>query len=156
MIEDDDVNDAVDRIIAYDEPVRDPSKTGNKPKELVGVEVFGYVCGRGKTRRVVFPNDVYRLANIGCTDREIALWFDMSESTLRYNFSEILEKGREDLKQSLRRAQLKLALNGNAVMLIWLGKNILGQQENPNTGDSTKVLPYKDDDTIEVDREQDV
>jgi hypothetical protein len=153
MIEDDDTNDAVDRIIAYDEPIRDPSKTGNKPKELVGVEVFGYVCGRGKTRRVVFPNDVYRLANIGCTDREIALWFDMSESTLRYNFSEILEKGREDLKQSLRRAQLKLALNGNAVMLIWLGKNILGQQENPNTGDSTKVLPYKDDDTIEVDED---
>ena len=151
MEQDDDVNDPIDRVIAYDEPVRDPSKTGNKPKELVGVEVFGYVCGRGKTKRVVFPNDVYKLANIGCSDREIARWFDMDENTLRYNFHDILEKGREDLKHSLRRAQLKLALSGNAVMLIWLGKNILGQQENPNTNDSNKILPYTDDDTLDLD-----
>lgn len=123
-----------------------PKRTGPKPKELIKVEVMGYEVGRGKTKRIVFDNDVFKLAAMGCTDREIANWFDMSESTLRYNFSSILEKARIDLKQSLRQAQLKLALSGNATMLIWLGKNILQQQENPNTTDQNQILPYTDDD----------
>lgn len=123
-----------------------PKKTGPKPKELVKVEVYGYEVGRGKTKRIVFDQDVYKLATMGCTDREISNWFDMSESTLRYNFSSILEKARVDLKQSLRQAQLKLALSGNATMLIWLGKNILQQQENPNSTDQNQILPYTDDD----------
>lgn len=123
-----------------------PKRTGPKPKELVKVEVMGYEVGRGKTKRIVFDNDVFKLAAMGCTDREIALWFDMSESTLRYNFSSIMEKARIDLKQSLRQAQLKLALSGNATMLIWLGKNILQQQENPNSTDQNQILPYSDDD----------
>ena len=125
----------------------EPKKTGPKPKELVKVEVYGYEVGRGKTKRIVFDQDVYKLAAMGCTDREISNWFDMSESTLRYNFSSILEKARVDLKQSLRQAQLKLALSGNATMLIWLGKNILNQQENPNTNDNNQILPYTDDDS---------
>jgi len=131
-----------------------PKKTGPKPKELIKVEVMGYEVGRGKTKRIVFDNDVFKLAAMGCTDREIANWFDMSESTLRYNFSSILEKARVDLKQSLRQAQLKLALSGNATMLIWLGKNILQQQENPNTNDNNQILPYTDDDAGIVEDEQ--
>lgn len=125
---------------------RKPKKTGPKPKELIKVEVLGYEVGRGKTKRIVFDNDVYKLAAMGCTDREIANWFDMSESTLRYNFSSVMEKARVNLKQSLRQAQLKLALSGNAVMLIWLGKNILGQSDTPNNNDNNQILPYTDDD----------
>jgi len=120
-------------------------KTGPKPKDLVTVEVTGYEVGRGKTKRVVFDEDVYKLSAIGCNDREIARWFDMDENTLRYNFSDIMEKGREDLKQSLRRAQIKLALSGNATMLIWLGKNILGQSENPVDSEANTPLPWSDD-----------
>ena len=82
---------------------------------------------------------------MGCNDREIARWFDVNEDTLRNNFSDILAKGREELKQSLRRAQIKLALGGNATMLIWLGKNILGQQENPTNTDANTPLPWDDD-----------
>jgi len=138
------------------ETISAPKKTGPKPKELVKVEVFGYEVGRGKTKRIVFDNDVFKLAAMGCTDREIALWFDMSESTLRYNFSSILEKARVEMKQSLRQAQLKLALSGNAVMLIWLGKNILLQQDQPNNSDNNQILPYTDDDAgIVEDRELD-
>ena len=123
----------------------DPQKTGPKPKKLVAVEVYGYQVGRGRTRRIVNPDEVYKVAAIGCNDREIAQWFSMDENTLRYNFSDILTNAREDLKQSLRHAQLKLALNGNATMLIWLGKQILGQQENPNNNDDKKPLPWNDD-----------
>jgi hypothetical protein len=57
-----------------------------------------------------------------------------------------LLKGRESLKQSLRRAQIKLALSGNAVMLIWLGKNLLGQSDNPLNSDDRQPLPWTDGD----------
>jgi hypothetical protein len=132
-------------VVPFEEPEpRDPSKTGNKPKQLKAVEVWGFEVGRGMRRRIVMPEDVYKLAAIGCTDSDIARWFDIAESTLKYNFSEILQKGREDLKQSLRMAQLKLALNGNAVMLIWLGKNLLGQSDNPGANNE-QPLPWQDD-----------
>ena len=120
-------------------------KTGPKPKDLVTVEVTGYQVGRGITKKVVFDEDVYKLATMGCSDKEIATWFDIKEDTLRYNFAEIIAKGREDLKQSLRRAQIKLALGGNATMLIWLGKNILGQSENPTDSEANAPLPWTDD-----------
>jgi hypothetical protein len=133
-------------VIPYVEPTVDPSKTGNKPKQLKAVEVYGYEIGRGLRKRIVPPKDVYELASIGCSDREIARWFDVDENTLRYNFSDILEKGREDLKHSLRRAQLKLALGGNAVMLIWLGKNLLGQSDNPMDSTANAPLPWTAED----------
>ena len=132
-------------VVPYVEPEpQDPSKTGNKPKQLRAVEVWGFEVGRGMRRRVVMPEDVYKLAAIGCSTMEIARWFDVTEQTLRYNFSEIIAKGREDLKQSLRMSQIKLALQGNAVMLIWLGKNLLGQSDNPGANNE-QPLPWTDE-----------
>lgn len=132
-------------VLPYKEPEVNPSKTGNKPKQLVAVEVWGYEVGRGRRKKVVVPKDVYELASLGCSDREIAQWFDIDENTLRYNFSDIIQKGREDLKHSLRRAQIKLALSGNAVMLIWLGKNVLGQSDTPQNTDENQPLPWTDE-----------
>ena len=125
--------------------VKDPSKTGNKPKKLVAVESYGYQVGRGLNRRVISPEEVYKLAAMGCSTMEISRWFDIPEQTIRYNFSEIIIKGQEDLKQSLRHAQIKLALSGNATMLIWLGKKILSQKENPTNTDEKKPLPWIED-----------
>lgn len=85
------------------------------------------------------------MAKIGCTDSEIAEHFNIKDDTLRRNFADNLTKGRSELKQRLRKAQLKLALGGNATMLIWLGKNILGQQENPQTS-GKGVLPWSEED----------
>jgi len=138
-------NEETFTVLPYKEEARDPSKTGNKPKQLVAVEVYGYEVGRGRRKKVVVPKDVYELASLGCTDRDIARWFDIDENTLRYNFSDIIAKGREDLAHSLRRAQIKLALSGNAVMLIWLGKNILGQSDTPTGGEDHKALPWNDE-----------
>jgi hypothetical protein len=120
-------------------------KTGPKPKDLITVEVTGYEVGRGITKKVVFDEDVYKLAAMGCSDSEIANWFDIKLDTLRYNFANIIAKGRDDLKQSLRRSQIKLALSGNATMLIWLGKNILGQSDNPVDSEANTPLPWSDD-----------
>lgn len=137
--------ETVDHVIPYVEEPRDPSKTGNKPKQLVAVEVYGYEVGRGRRKRVVNPHDVYNLAVIGCNDREIARWFDINEETLRYNFRDIMQKGREDLKHSLRRAMIKNALNGNAALQIFLAKNMLGMSDNPQNTDDNQPLPWTDD-----------
>ena len=131
-------------VLPYIEPEVNPSKTGNKPKQLVAVEVYGYEVGRGRRKRVVVPKDVYELAVIGCNDREIARWFDLDENTLRYNFSDIMEKGREDLKHTLRRAMIKNALSGNAALQIFLGKIMLGMSDNPHTTENDKILPWND------------
>jgi hypothetical protein len=82
---------------------------------------------------------------MGCPDREIAEWFEVSESTLKYNFSVYLQKARSQLKQKLRQSQLRVANDGNAAMLIWLGKNLLSQQDNPSNTEDNKPLPWTDD-----------
>lgn len=105
----------------------------------------GLVIGRAPHQRVVPPDEVYKLAIIGCTDREIAQWFMIAETTLRYNFSDYLAKGRAELKQKLRRAQVHAACQGNATMLVWLGKNVLGQSDNPVDTEDNKPLPWNDD-----------
>ena len=91
------------------------------------------------------PRDVERLAQMGCKDSEIAEWFGIDENTLRYNFSVELLKGKLALKQSLRQAQIRLALSGNATMLIFLGKNILGQSDSPIDSEANAPLPWTDD-----------
>lgn len=106
----------------------------------------GLIVGRGRGQRVVPPDDVYKLATMGCPDREIAEWFDISESTLRYNFSSYLTKARAQLKQRLRQAQLRTAIDGNPTMLVWLGKNILGQTDNPINSEANQPLPWTEND----------
>jgi len=128
------------------EPPPDPSKTGNKPKQLKAIEVWGYEVGRGNRRKVVNPEDIYKLAAIGCTDAEIATWFDIDYNTLRYNFSEIMAKGRQDLKAALRTAMINNAIkNNNAALQIFLSKNLLGYSDNPVNSEDSKPLPWTDD-----------
>jgi hypothetical protein len=101
--------------------------------------------GQGATQQVVDPNEVTKLAAIGCTDREIAEWVGITEGTLRYNFNSELIKGKGQLVQSLRKAQIQTALAGNATLLIWLGKNILAQSDNPLNTEDRQPLPWSDE-----------
>jgi hypothetical protein len=77
---------------------------------------------------------------------EMADWFQINRETLKYNFSDYIAKGRAELKRRLRAAQIKTAMGGNASMLIWLGKNILGQSDNPQDSDANSPLPWTDGD----------
>ena len=72
---------------------------------------------------------VEQLAGFGCTNREIASFFDCSETTLTRNYGDFLTKGREKGKIRLRQLQWRAAERGNTSMLIWLGKQVLGQSE---------------------------
>ena len=131
-------------ILPYQEVERDPSKTGPSPKKLVAVEVYGYEVGRGLRKRVVTPEEVFKLAALGCTDKEIALWFDIAYDTLRYNFADIIAKGRQEMKTALRNAMFKNAMSGNAALQIFLAKNMLGMSDNPNSSQDDKPLPWND------------
>lgn len=106
----------------------------------------GVIVGRGENRRVIDPEEVEKLAKLWCSWEEMSDFFGVPANTLKYNFSDIVAKGRAETKQALRRAQIKLALSGNATMLIWLGKNILSQSETPQTA-AQEALPWTDDDT---------
>ena len=72
-------------------------------------------------------------ASIGCTTVEIALIVGCSVDTITNRCSAVLAKGRANGRQKLRRMQWKAAANGNATMLIWLGKQMLGQVDQIKT-----------------------
>lgn len=72
---------------------------------------------------------VEAMASIGCSVDEMASILGCSARTLQRRFVTPIERGRARLNRSLRRKQVDLALNGNVTMLIWLGKQMLGQRE---------------------------
>ena len=122
-------------IPKWEYPERRNPKWGSVTKQ-------GLVIGRAPKQRIVPPDEVFKLAELGLTDRDLAEWFDITESTLRYNFSSFLLRARQSLKIKLRRAQLRVALEGNPTMLIWLGRNLLQQSESPTNGEDQKPLPW--------------
>jgi len=76
---------------------------------------------------------VEALAALGMNGTDIVAYFGTSKSTISKKYAAIIEKGRERLKVSLRQAQIKAALEGSNVMLIWLGKQLLGQSDKIET-----------------------
>lgn len=82
---------------------------------------------------------VERLARHGMSNREIADFFGCDEGTIRGRFSAIVTKGRATRKNMLRRVQWKAALNGNVAMMIWLGKQDLGQADKIETKNETRA-----------------
>lgn len=79
---------------------------------------------------------VRKLAGIQCTDEEIAAGLGCSQDTLARgrkrepDLDAAILDGRANGRMSLRRAQYRKAMEGNPAMLIWLGKQVLGQREN--------------------------
>ncbi len=92
-------------------------------------------------------DEVYKMAVVCCTDKELAYILEISEDCLRNNFLTELARGRAEIRKSLRKAQLSSAIHDkNSTMLIWLGKNYLSQKEPRREHDvehSGKVLIEK-------------
>jgi hypothetical protein len=87
---------------------------------------------------------VFRLACIQCSDQEIAEVCGISVDTLRRRFSKILEKGKQEGRQSLRRAMYEKAMNGDTRLQIFLSKQYLGMRDTPEDGDAKAPLPWED------------
>tara|TARA_R100000426_G_C4791618_1_gene98844 strand:- start:15 stop:494 length:480 start_codon:yes stop_codon:yes gene_type:complete len=109
------------------------------------MEKQGLVVGRGDNKRIIPPDEVYKLACLHCSYQEIADWFAIPRETLKYNFRDLIQKGYNSTKQQLRKAQIDVALKGNVSMLIWLGKNMLGQSDQPIDAGEQQPLPWTDD-----------
>lgn len=101
--------------------------------------------------------DFTRLLNmmrIQCTQTEICMVLGMSDTTLNRrlkergyeNFADCYKKHNGEGRMSLRRMQWEAAENGNPTVLIWLGKQYLGQSDKINaevTGENGGPIIHK-------------
>lgn len=96
--------------------------------------------------------EVENYAKLGASNVEIAGMVGCDEGTIRGRFSEILIKARSTRKIKLREMQWKLAEKGNLGMLIWLGKNELGQADKIETKSDIAIEDKKAERLEEVKR----
>lgn len=95
---------------------------------------------------------VKKLCAIQCTGQEIADVLDVSYDTLerrvkevyQISFADYIKKHSANGKMSLRRKQHEVAMKGNTTMLVWLGKQYLGQTDKQivdNTSSDGSMTP---------------
>lgn len=86
-----------------------------------------------------------KLAKLGCTNKEMGDFFGCSADLLEKSYSDILTKGRAEQKMRLRQLQWKSAEKGNVTMQIFLGKNLLGQQDRIEENQLEEPLVWTND-----------
>jgi len=103
---------------------------------------FPHECPAGKTARINL-DELEKLSEWHVSEAEIAAYFRVPEDEVRQRMledpalSEAIERGRIMGNILIRRMQFDLAMKGNVQMLIWLGKNRLGQSDSRGKGDSS-------------------
>lgn len=98
----------------------------------------------GRPLKDIDENRVAELAYGGASNREIGDLIGVDDKTVKNRFSALLAKQRARRRFAIREAQTRLAMDGNPTMLIWLGKQELGQQ------DRQTVTHRGDDDTPRI------
>jgi len=91
----------------------------------------------GRPAKPIEWSDVAKLCGLQCTQEEISWFCEVSVDTLErrckddlgLSFAEYYAQKRGTGKISLRRKQWEVAMTGDKTMLIWLGKQYLGQCE---------------------------
>lgn len=84
---------------------------------------------RGRPRKVIDAQMLERLAACGCTVFEMAAVLECNKKTLERRYFDAINNGRMKGRTSLRHKQFQLAMNGDKTMLVWLGKQLLGQSD---------------------------
>ena len=92
-----------------------------------------------RPRKEIEQKQFESLCGLQCTKEEICGFFEVTDKTLetwckrtyKMGFSEVFRQKRGIGKISLRRHQWRLA-GKNANMAIWLGKQYLGQKDQPD------------------------
>lgn len=103
------------------------------------------VTNKGRKRAQVDVQQLIKLAEIGCSTNEMGKFFGCDGSVIRRHYSTLLDQVKTRTKARLRQAQLDSALNGDKVMLIWLGKQMLNQSDNgERNADDRQPLPWTD------------
>lgn len=103
----------------------------------------------GRPRVEVDWTQIDALLKIQCIGEEIASFLNISYDTIERrcredhetSFADYSKLKRQGGKPSLRRAQWKLAVDElNATMLIWLGKQMLGQRDKSDMAIVGKIV----------------
>lgn len=94
----------------------------------------------GRPKADIKPEQVAALARIGCTQEEIAAVLKCTPRTLRNRFKEEIRSGMDEMRASIRRWQYMKAKDGNVAMLIWLGKQYLGQKDRMEETHRAEVI----------------
>lgn len=98
-----------------------------------------------KGRKPIDLQVIYQLARCMCTMGEMAKQIGMSHAALSKEheqwpeLAETIEKGYAETRQALRKTQLDLAFSGHASMLMWLGKQYLGQSDKQVVETNTQI-----------------
>ena len=90
-------------------------------------------------------SQVQKLPSLGCTNTEMGDFFGCSPDLLEKSYSEFLTKGRAEQRIRLRQLQWKSAERGNVTMQIFLGKNMLGQQDRIEENQIEEPLVWNND-----------
>ncbi len=87
--------------------------------------------GGGQPKKIIDYEAVSKLAALQCTQAETAAFLGVSVDTLTRDakYCGIYKEGIERGKMSLRRHQWRALEAGNTTMLVWLGKQYLGQKD---------------------------
>jgi hypothetical protein len=83
----------------------------------------------GRPRKKIDREQVERLAEIHCTMIEMGAVLGCSVDTLERRFADVIKEAQARGKASLRRCQYKAAVDGSPALMIWLGKQLLGQRD---------------------------
>ena len=116
----------------------------------------------GRPKIEINQTEFEKLCAIWCTLDDIAGWFGCSPDTIerwckrkyRETFADIYKKKSSMGAVSIRRKQFELAQKGNVTLLIWLGKQKLGQRDHfepppvvtPLAGKTEIVIKWTDED----------
>jgi hypothetical protein len=121
-------------------------------KEGTGTQKPPPKTNRGRPKKDIDLAAVKQLAGMQCTDEEMAAVLGISHDTLNRRkqsdpaFVEAMQAGKAHGRSSIRRQQFATAMKGNVPMLIWLGKQYLGQREKFEEAaeQSNHPLPWVD------------
>jgi hypothetical protein len=84
----------------------------------------------GRPKAQLDEDRIKKLASIGLSVAEIAAVEGVNKKTIERRCLDVVENGRLNMNASLKRKQYDMAVNnGNVAMLIWLGKQYLGQRD---------------------------
>ena len=107
---------------------------------------------RGRKRIPINWEEFDKLCMLQCGLTSISLWFGCSEDTIeravkrekKKKFAEYWAEKAERGRSMLRQKQFEVAMRGNTALLIFLGKNWLGQTDKVEVREDDTPLPWED------------
>ena len=91
---------------------------------------------------IIWSNQVYCAERLGVNIDTLA---DRIKERTGLSFSEYKEQKKEAMRVNLRKKQYDMAMNGNVALLIWLGKNELGQSDKTESSVTIDTFEFVDD-----------